>query len=94
MQNQQIGTMARYLNMHARAGVPRENVRVAGVVHGGAAFALLQDEHYREANGVDNPNKDTQLSVFNDGLRQLRESGQWFEIVQRHLVRHAQVTSQ
>lgn len=56
-QNQNLGTMARYLNMHARAGVPRENIRVAGVVHGGAALALLKDEHYSEEHGVENPNK-------------------------------------
>ncbi|MGB1655786.1 MAG: DsrE family protein [Longimicrobiales bacterium] len=55
--NQNLNTMARYLNMHVRAGVPHENVRVAGVVHGGAALELLQDEHYRAAHGVDNPNK-------------------------------------
>jgi intracellular sulfur oxidation DsrE/DsrF family protein len=56
--NQQLGTMARYLNMHARAGVPRENVRVAAVVHGGASSALLQDEFYQEREGVENPNKE------------------------------------
>ena len=65
--NQNIGTMARYLNMHARAGVPRENVRVAGVVHGGAALALLKDEHYREANGVDNPNKELIAEILASG---------------------------
>ncbi len=54
---QQLGTMARYLNMHVRHGMPRENVRVAGVVHGGASWALLRDEHYRAEFGVDNPNK-------------------------------------
>jgi len=56
--NQQLGTMARYLNMHARAGVPRENLRVAAVVHGGASHGLLQDEFYREREGVENPNKE------------------------------------
>lgn len=56
--NQQLGTMARYLNMHARAGVPRENLRVAAVVHGGASHALLKDDFYREREGVENPNKE------------------------------------
>lgn len=66
-QNQSLGTMARYLNMHARAGVPRENVRVAGVVHGGASLALLKDEHYRAANGVDNPNKELIAEIIAAG---------------------------
>jgi intracellular sulfur oxidation DsrE/DsrF family protein len=65
--NQNIGTMARYLNLHARAGVPRENLRVAGVVHGGASLALLKDEYYREANGVDNPNKELIAEILASG---------------------------
>jgi intracellular sulfur oxidation DsrE/DsrF family protein len=65
--NQNLGTMARYLNMHARAGVPRENVRVAGVVHGGAAIELLQDEHYRSEHGVDNPNKELIAEIIAGG---------------------------
>ena len=54
---QQVGTMARYLNMHAKNGVPRENVRVAGVVHGSAVWAVLTDENHRERHGMDNPNR-------------------------------------
>jgi intracellular sulfur oxidation DsrE/DsrF family protein len=65
--NQNLGTMARYLNMHARAGVPRENLRVAGVVHGGASLALLKDEYYREASGVDNPNKELIAQILASG---------------------------
>ncbi len=65
--NQNLGTMARYLNMHARAGVPRENLRVAGVVHGGASLALLKDEHYRAASGVDNPNKELIAEILANG---------------------------
>lgn len=66
--NQSLGTMARYLNMHARAGVPRENVRVAGVVHGSASLALLKDEFYREANdGAENPNKELIAEILASG---------------------------
>ncbi len=65
--NQQLGTMARYLNMHARAGVPRENLRVAAVVHGGASHALLQDEFYRAREGVDNPNKELIREIIASG---------------------------
>lgn len=49
--------MARFLNMHARNGVPREYVRVAGVVHGTAVWAVLSDENHRARHGVDNPNR-------------------------------------
>lgn len=53
----QVNTMARYLNMHARHGVPAHNLHVAGVVHGGAVFAVVNDDRYREQHGTDNPNK-------------------------------------
>jgi intracellular sulfur oxidation DsrE/DsrF family protein len=65
--NQNLNTMARYLNMHARAGVPREHVRVAGVVHGGASLELLKDEYYQAAHGVDNPNKDLIAEIIAGG---------------------------
>lgn len=54
--NQQLGTIARFLNMHAQAGVPAEQVHVAAVVHGTAGKELLSDEAYREEFGTANPN--------------------------------------
>jgi len=54
--NASLNTVARFLNMHAQAGVPEENVHAAVVVHGPAAFELLDDAAYRERFGVDNPN--------------------------------------
>jgi len=65
--NRQIGTTARYLNMHARAGVPSEQVSVAAVVHGGASHALLKDEFFQERHGVDNPNKDVIREILATG---------------------------
>ena len=43
---------------------------------------------------IDNPNKEAQIAVLNEGIRNVRESGKWFEIVQRHLVAHARKTTQ
>jgi intracellular sulfur oxidation DsrE/DsrF family protein len=63
----QLGTMARYLNMHARHGVPAENLKVAGVVHAGGAFAVVSDERYRQEHGVDNPNKDVIAEIIAAG---------------------------
>jgi intracellular sulfur oxidation DsrE/DsrF family protein len=58
---------ARFLNMHARAGVPEENVSAAVVVHGRSGWELLNDVAYRARHGVDNPN--TAL------IRELTEAG-------------------
>lgn len=57
--NPSINTVARYLNMHAQAGVPRDRIHAAIVVHGPAGWELLDDEAYAERNGTKNPN--TQL---------------------------------
>lgn len=53
--NEQFNTVARFLNMHARAGVPRTQVHLAAVVHGTAGKDLLDDETYRARYGTDNP---------------------------------------
>lgn len=55
--NKRINTLARFLNMHAQAGVPPENLQVACVIHGTAARDVLKSEVYRERYGVDNPNE-------------------------------------
>lgn len=54
--NQSINTVARFLNMHAQAGVPADRLSGAIVAHGAASFELLDDEAYRTRFGVDNPN--------------------------------------
>ncbi|MGE0124346.1 MAG: DsrE family protein [Dehalococcoidia bacterium] len=49
-------TVARFLNMHGRAGVPREHLHTALVVHGTAGKDTLTAEAYRRRYGKDNPN--------------------------------------
>ena len=55
--NPWIETAARFLNMHARAGVPVEQLKVALVVHNRASTDLLDSAHYQERFGVPNPNE-------------------------------------
>lgn len=54
--NASFNTAARFLNMHAQAGVPHDRLGAAIVAHGAASFELLDDEAYRARFGVDNPN--------------------------------------
>lgn len=54
--NRRIETLARFLNMHAQAGVLRENMQIALVLHGSAAKDVLQNGPYKKRYGVDNPN--------------------------------------
>lgn len=51
-----LNTVARFLNMHARAGVPAENMKVACVLHGGAAKDALTEEAYHSNFDTENPN--------------------------------------
>ncbi|WGK64804.1 DsrE family protein [Croceiramulus getboli] len=54
--NPYINTVARFLNMHDRAGISNEQLKAALVLHGPAAYGVLNHEEYRKRYGVDNPN--------------------------------------
>lgn len=54
--NQGLNSVARFLNMHGNAGVPREQLQVAVVIHGTAAKDFLEASAFREFTGFDNPN--------------------------------------
>ncbi|MEW5916338.1 MAG: DsrE family protein [Gemmatimonadota bacterium] len=56
--NQQLTTIARYLNLHARHGIPKERVHAAAVVHGSGWMSLLSDSAYgARFAGKTNPSK-------------------------------------
>lgn len=65
--NAAINTVARFLNMHAQAGVPQENLSGAIVAHGGSSFELLNNEAYRARFGVDNPNAELIAELIANG---------------------------
>jgi intracellular sulfur oxidation DsrE/DsrF family protein len=54
--NRYVDNVARLMNLHGLAGVPKEKLHVKVVVHGGAIFSILKDEKYKERFEVDNPN--------------------------------------
>jgi len=55
-----VDNVARMINLHGLAGVPKDKIKVKVIIHGGAIFTLLNDENYRKKFEVDNPN----LKVF------------------------------
>ncbi|MDX1394916.1 MAG: DsrE family protein [Gemmatimonadota bacterium] len=67
--NVHLVTAARFLNMHARAGVPSHQMQLALVVHGQAGKAMLDDIGYREKEGVDNPNRELIRELHDAGVR-------------------------
>lgn len=54
--NSSINTIARFLNMHAMAGLPKENMQVACVFHNSATKDALSNDAYQKKHGVPNPN--------------------------------------
>lgn len=70
--NPYLNTVARFLNMHARVGVPRERMQLAVVLHGAAGKDALRAEPYRTRYDADNPNIPL--------IRQLAEAGVEFYI--------------
>ena len=54
--NPLIETAARFLNMHAQNGLSINNMDVALVIHGDAAFDILNNAHYKKKYGSNNPN--------------------------------------
>jgi len=56
--NQQLTTIARFLNLHARHGVPKDRLFAAAVVHGSGWMSLLSDSAYgARFGGKPNPSK-------------------------------------
>lgn len=66
--NKGIETVARFLNMHAEAGKPREQLMVAAVFHGNASYGLLNNEAYKEKYGVNNPNLGLLQALLDAGV--------------------------
>lgn len=54
--NPYLETGARFLNMHAQAGVPEKQLKAALVIHGSATKDILTDIAYEERYGTKNPN--------------------------------------
>jgi intracellular sulfur oxidation DsrE/DsrF family protein len=67
--NSALTTVARFLNMHARAGVPAQNLQVAIVMHGSASKDALTNSAYRKRYGGDNPNAELLQALERAGVR-------------------------
>lgn len=54
--NDGLDHIARIINLYVAAGVPAEQLQLAGVISGSATNAVLTNEEYKARFGVDNPN--------------------------------------
>jgi intracellular sulfur oxidation DsrE/DsrF family protein len=66
--SQKLNSVARFINMHARAGVPLENMDVAVVVHGKAGFDLMNNDAHNARFETDNPSNGLLNALLNSGV--------------------------
>ena len=66
--NRTIESAARFINMQVAAGVPEENIHLAIVVHGGAAFDLTSPEFFAA-------HKDGRRNASAAAIAQLQDHG-------------------
>ncbi len=65
--NPGLDGVARVLNLHVYAGVPKENLHVVVAVRQGGTYSVMKNDFYQEKYEVDNPNIDL--------IRKLKEAG-------------------
>lgn len=67
--NTGLVSVARFMNMHARNGVPVRNMDLAVVVHGATLKSVLNHEAYNSRYLVDNPNLDLVMQLRDAGVK-------------------------
>jgi intracellular sulfur oxidation DsrE/DsrF family protein len=67
--NWPLYNVARLLNLHAAGGVPKEKIQVVVVIHGSAAFTVLNNETYKAKYGTDNPNLKLYQELHQAGVK-------------------------
>ena len=68
--NRKLNTPARFLNMHAAAGVPEKNMKLAVVIHGKASLDVASAKAYGAAyEGAENGNVEIIKALIEQGVR-------------------------
>lgn len=66
--NRRLESVARFVNLHARAGIDPKDLEIEVVTHGGTTFDVLSREAYRERFEVDHPNADLLKALQDAGV--------------------------
>lgn len=86
--NRTLVSAARFLNMHARAGIQPVDIQVAVVVHGGAVKDVIRDAAYAAKVGGSNANIALikQLQTHNVEVIVCGQSAAYYEIAKDDLI--------
>jgi hypothetical protein len=66
--NPSLEHVARVVNLYTSAGVPLSHLNFVAMIYEQAADAALDDEHYHQKYGVDNPNLGVIRTLRNAGI--------------------------
>lgn len=66
--NPYLESVARFLNMHAQAGIPSSQLKPVVVVHNVATTDVLGDQAYKERFGTENPNSGLLRALMDSGV--------------------------
>jgi intracellular sulfur oxidation DsrE/DsrF family protein len=64
-----LNNVARLVNLHVIGGVPKENLDVVIVLHGGATYITMANEQYQKKYKKDNPNLDLFHELSKAGVK-------------------------
>jgi intracellular sulfur oxidation DsrE/DsrF family protein len=67
--NSALDKLARLVNTHIEAGVPKENLSVIGIIHFLGTPMILEDEAYKKKFGMANPNTALINELGKNGVR-------------------------
>jgi len=83
-----LSEIGRIINLHVAAGIPKENLDIAIVIHGGALNVYLANEFYKKKFKVDNPNLDLfkQFTALKAKLMACGQAERYFGFVQEELI--------
>jgi intracellular sulfur oxidation DsrE/DsrF family protein len=63
-----LDRVARTVNLYVSAGVPLNHLKFVVIMYGDATDAALDNQHYRQKHGVDNPDLDLIRKLRNAGV--------------------------
>lgn len=66
-----LAEVGRLINLHIAAGVPKENIHVAIIIHGPALNVFLTNEAYQKKFKTDNPNLDILKQFSSLGIKMM-----------------------
>ncbi len=67
--NGALAEVARIINLHIAAGVPKDHIEVMVIAHGSGLFSLLDEDHYQKKFHISNPNAKLVKELQDAGVR-------------------------